>query len=128
MFLPNNPILLPKPKFVQCPKCEGTWYWRTWYKGSERTTCSKCKLSVTPQEISGNKTKLIKCPKCHGLQWYTGDKSRTSCTVKDCNKKNMIVHAITPEELYNILQPFWNGLVSLEIEEYYLERMKECTI
>jgi hypothetical protein len=40
----------------------------------------------------------------------------------------MIVHVIAPEELSEMLQPFWNGLTSLEIEEYYLERMRECSI
>jgi len=128
MFLPNNPLLLPRPKFVQCPKCEGTWYWRTWYKGSERTTCSKCKLSVIPQEIPGNKAKLIKCPKCHGLQWYTGGKSRTSCTIKDCNRKNMIIHVITPKELSDILKPILGSIISEDTEKYYLERMREHAI
>lgn len=127
MFLPDNPILLPKPKFVRCPKCNDTWYWRTWYRGMKTTTCSKCKSSVVPEEISGNKAKLIKCPKCRGLQWYTGDKSRTSCTAKDCNRKNMIVQVVTPEELSEILKPILGNIIPEETEKYYQERIEEYT-
>jgi DnaJ-class molecular chaperone len=127
MFLPLNPLLLPMPKSVQCPKCLGTWFWRTWYLGSEKPTCSKCKSSVTPIEIRplGNCPKLIKCPKCNGLQWYTGSKSRSACTANGCGKKNIIVHALSVEDLSDILQPFLGGFSLLETEEYYLERIKE---
>jgi len=125
MFLPDNPILFPKPKFVKCPKCNDTWYWRTWYKGSRTTACSNCKFKVVPQEIPGNKARLIRCPKCHRLQWYTGDKPRTTCTKKDCKRRNMIVQVATKDELCKILKSFLNGLNSSETEKYYLDRIKE---
>ena len=126
MFVPNNPILLPKPKFVQCPKCKGTWFWRTWYKGSKITTCSKCKANVVPQEIPEQdiKARLIKCPKCKGLQWYVGNKSRTTCTASGCGRKNMLVQVVTPEELFDMLETTLNESTE-EIKGYYLDRIKE---
>jgi hypothetical protein len=82
-------------------------------------------MKVHPEEVLGNKARLIRCPKCHKLQWYTGDKPRTTCTKKDCKRKNMIVQVVTKDELYEILKPFLNGLNSSETEKYYLERIKE---
>lgn len=128
MFIPNNPILLPMPKSVQCPKCQEPWFWRTWYQGSEKTACSKCKSTVTPIEIEplGNRPRLIKCPKCSGLQWYIGGKSRTTCTANGCEKRNIIVHALTREELSDLISPFLNNeFVPPEEEKYYMERLEE---
>jgi hypothetical protein len=126
MFLPNNPLLLPMPKSVHCPECLQTWFWRTWYKGGEKTTCSKCKLNVVPIEIKplGNRPKLIKCPKCNGLQWYTGSKSRSACTANGCGKKNIIVHAMSVEELRDIIEPL-NVNFTTEEAEYYNDRIEE---
>jgi len=129
MFLPNNPLLLPMPKSVQCPKCQETWFWRTWYQGSEKTACSKCKSTVTPikKEPLGNRPRLIKCPKCSGLQWYIGGKSRTTCTANGCEKRNIIVHALSKEELRDLVDQFCDksdGFTDEEAE-YYLERIRE---
>jgi Zn-finger nucleic acid-binding protein len=125
MFLPENPIILPMPKFVKCPKCDISWAWRTWYKGSSRTTCSKCKSSVVPMETSEtNKIRLIKCPYCQGLQWYIGNKVRTTCTANGCGKKNIMLQVVSSQELGQMITEIWDKLNSEE-QQYYLDRIEE---
>jgi hypothetical protein len=100
--------------------------------GADKTTCSKCKSNVSPIPIKelGAKVRLIKCPRCGGLQWYTGGKSRTTCTANGCGKKNIIVHVITPDELANIIESD-ESLSSTKDNElhlhlaYYMERIAE---
>ncbi len=123
MDLPSNPILLPMPKSVKCPKCERSWFWRTWYQGSERTSCSKCKSSVIPQKtLEKDQARLIKCPYCKGLQWYVGNKFRTSCT--RCGKKNIMVRVIKDGELEEIIKKDWDSYTEKE-QKYYLDRIEE---
>jgi hypothetical protein len=60
------------------------------------------------------------------LQWYIGGKSRTTCTANGCEKRNIIVHALTREELSDLISPFLNNeFVPPEEEKYYMERLEE---
>jgi len=124
--IPDNPILLPKPKLVQCPKesCGGQWWWRTWWQGKSKTACSSCKSTITPIEIKPNaetkSIKLIKCPGCGSLMWYVGNKDKTSCTSVGCNKKNVPVVEVTFEELKATIKEH-----GYENQEYYKKRLEE---
>ena len=118
MFVPENPILLPRPKRVTCPKCDESWIWRTWYKGSKRATCSRCKISVVPIPSEEKSSRLIKCPYCGRFQWYSGDKKKTSCTNSDCGKKNITVREISKEELMETLEKHKYDF-SEEEDKYY---------
>ena len=125
MEIPSNPILLPKPKIVTCPKCSMSWVWRSWYKGGKKTTCSKCKNTVVPtiSDPAGSgigEVRLIRCSHCGGLQWYSGDKKKTSCTNPECGRKNITVREVDKEELKEILRA--EGCLG---EPYYAERLRE---
>ena len=121
----DNPLLFPKPKVVKCPrdKCGAVWHWRTWWKGKYKTTCPTCKTKVVPQILSTEEsvnvnTLLIKCLSCGGLQWYTGNKKKTTCTL--CEKRNIKVAEITYDELEQEIQER-----GYEDQEYYKERLEE---
>jgi hypothetical protein len=68
-----------------------------------------------PIPVPEDKIKLIKCGYCKELQWYTGNKEKTTCT--KCGKKNIIVRTVKPDELEDILKD--------TTEEYYLDRLEE---
>ena len=95
------------PQLVRCPKCQKTWFRRTF--NSEITTCSKCKATVTPIVVDNPKNedskplRLIRCGYCGGLQWYTGVRTRTTCMNPECAKKNIIVDVVSPKELRNAM-------------------------
>ena len=124
--IPDNPLLLPKPKLVQCPKdsCGAKWWWRTWWQGKSKTACSSCKSTITPIETKPDSdtkgVRLIKCPACGSLIWYVGSKDKTSCTSIGCKKKNVPVVEVTFAELETIIE-----LHGYEEEEYYKERLEE---
>jgi hypothetical protein len=123
--IPNNPLLFPRPKPVKCPKdkCGAVWHWRTWWRGKYKTTCPACKTKVVPKilsdgEVENVNTLLIKCSFCGGLQWYTGNKTKTTCTL--CGKRNIKVIEVTYDELEQIIQER-----GYEDQEYYKERLEE---
>lgn len=130
MFVPENPILFPKPKLVQCPResCGAKWYWRTWWQGKSKTACSSCKSTITPVEAEPDEdsktVKLIKCPACGKYQWYVGNKDKTSCTSNGCKKKNVPVVEITFEEIKAIIRAYTIGAGAEELE-YYQQRVEE---
>lgn len=129
MKVPNNPLLFPRPKLVECPKetCKGIWYWRTWWQGKYKTACSFCKSTVIPIEIPEGGIKgvrLIRCPYCGGLQWYVGDKEKTTCTSNGCGKRNIKVIEVSPSELHQIIQEHWDEFQP-EDQQYYQDRLEE---
>ena len=129
--IPEHPLILPRPKLVKCPRdsCGAVWYWRSWWQGNVKTACSICKSTVIPIEVPsdfvfGKSVKLIRCTQCSGLQWYVGGKERTGCTANGCNKKNVPVRAISPDELGAIISTY-SGEFTPEEQEYYKERLEE---
>lgn len=121
--IPDNPLLFPKPKVVKCPRegCDTVWHWRTWWRGKYKTTCPGCKTKVVPQILPDEVTStlLIKCQFCGGLQWYTGNKRKTTCT-RECGKRNIKIIEVDRDELMQILQEY-----GYEDQEYYKERLEE---
>jgi len=128
MFIPNDPLLLPKPKFVQCPKpeCGAKWYWRKYYLGKYKTACTACKSTVAPIELDESearvKIKLVKCTSCGGLQWFGGSSDMTRCA--HCKNRNVRIVEIGQGDLKDIIEKAWDAFKPEE-QEYYLARLRE---
>ena len=133
MFIPEEPIILPRPKLVECPRCHSTWYWRTWWKGNPKITCTSCRFGVVPVEVKdtpgfedhGGGIRAVKCPSCDNIQWYRGTRMTTSCTnSQKCGKKNINTTVATYDEIRNRIKRAWPDL-SEEEQKYYSERLEE---